>query len=189
MIKPTKEMIWYFFTRTKNHIEAVEKWYELVMKYCSDISRITIENHDLSKFADPEYTPYIFTTWHYYCKKKGIDYEIPEDIKEMAGDATIHHILSNPHHPEYWESNFSKTMFNAESRDSVPAKMVDATKMTEEFITEMIADWFAVAEERETNPYDWAKMNINKRWNFTDIQIELIYNILDNVWNSLTEKE
>ncbi|RLD62955.1 MAG: hypothetical protein DRJ01_04970 [Bacteroidetes bacterium] len=182
MIKPTRKMIWHFFERTKNHIELVEKWYNLIMKQYSEIPRIPIENHDLSKFAEPEYTPYIFTTWSYYCKRKGIDYEIPEDIKEMASEATIYHILSNPHHPEHWESNFSKTMFNAESRDDVPVKIVDATKMPNEHITELMADWFAVAEERKTNPYDWAELNINKRWKFTNRQVELIYDILDNVW-------
>ena len=182
MNKPTREMIWHFFERTKNHIELVEKWYELIMDRYKDIPRITIENHDLSKFADSEYTPYIFTTWNYYCIRKGIDYEIPKSIKEMTNDATINHIISNPHHPEYWEFDFNKTMFNAENRDGVPAKIVDATKMPDEYITEMMADWLAVAEERDTNPYDWAELNINKRWKFTEIQTEFIYNILDYVW-------
>lgn len=45
--------------------------------------------------------------------------------------------------------------------------MIDGTKMWEVDIAEMIADWLAMSEEKNSDPYEWAKKNINVRWKFT----------------------
>jgi len=189
-MKPTREMTIWYHSRTNNHIKLVKKWYEKVTEYKKDISRIDIDIHDSSKFNSPEYEPYIFITWNYYCTRNGIDFDFTDEMKEKGNEATIHHITTSRHHPEYWDVAFTVSMFNTENRDAVADKIVDATEMPYKHILEMMADWFAVSEERETNPYDWAEMNINKRWKFSRDQVGLIYSILDNVWEkSLTEKE
>ena len=55
-------------------------------------------------------------------------------------------------------------------------------KMPLLYIAEMVADWMAMSEEKNTCPYEWADKNIGVRWNFTDKQKEFIYNILDKCW-------
>jgi len=84
--------------------------------------------------------------------REGKKYEIPEKYKDAATDATIHHITVSPHHPEYWDENFDEEKFNKNDRDGVPEQIVDATKMPLIRITEMVADWFAVPEERNSSP-------------------------------------
>ena len=37
----------------------------------------------------------------------------------------------------------------------------------------------AMAEEKNTNPYDWARTNVNIRWKFTSKQENLIYERLN----------
>jgi hypothetical protein len=80
---------------------------------------------------------------------------MPKKMQERSNNAIIHHITTNKHHPEYWDENFrGEEMFNLKDRDDVPKKIVDATKMKTQYIAEMIADWCAVSEEKNTNPMD-----------------------------------
>ena len=67
-------------------------------------------------------------------------------------------------------------------RDKPPEEMIDATKMPDLDIAEMVADWCAVSEERGNTPKSWADKNVNVRWKFTDEQSDLIYEIIDAVW-------
>lgn len=170
----TLEMAEHFTKRTNMHIGLVKKWYKkLVMEYYS-IPLIEIDLHDQSKFEEPEYEPYISLTWNYYCKDEGIPFYISDQLQEEINKATLHHIISNKHHPEYWDSNFDPTMFNPRNRDEPGKNMVDATKMPLPYILEMMADHMAMAEEKETNLRDWENKNINIRWYFTPEQINLI---------------
>ena len=61
--------------------------------------------------------------------------------------------------------------------------MVDATKMPDLDLAEMIADWLAVSEERGTDPKDWADKNVNIRWKFDDEQKDLIYELIEKIWD------
>jgi len=154
-MKMTKEMKTHFDNRTKMHIRLVQKYMERIAVLDTQLSAIKkrIPLHDASKFEEPEYTPYVSITWMYKCKREGVDWEMPDGMQDRATKATIHHILNNKHHPEYWDENFdADAMFNTQNRDGVPEKMVDGTKMEPLAIAEMIADWCAVAEERGTNP-------------------------------------
>jgi len=46
-------------------------------------------------------------------------------------------------------------------------------------MSEKVADWMAMAEEKGTDPKDWAKMNVNKRWRFASYQVSHIYELLE----------
>jgi len=46
-------------------------------------------------------------------------------------------------------------------------------------MSEKVADWMAMAEEKGTDPKDWAKMNVNKRWRFSSHQVSHIYELLE----------
>ena len=170
----------HFVKRTEKHISLVEKWFNKIEEFTKEGDKI--KDHDNSKFSEPELTPYLYINWSYKNKGEGIDFEVPDYIKEKMNTATIHHIKNNKHHPEYWDDNFDESKFNFENRDEIPEEMVDARAMPDRYIKEMVADWFAIAEERKTDPRKWAEKNINKRWKFLPTQKDLIYKIIEEVW-------
>lgn len=178
-----KKMEEFFTKRTKDHIN-------LVQDYCKKIEENFPEkfkgltkqckNHDSSKFEEPEKTPYIYITWQYKCKDEGKDFEIPKEIQEKMNNATEHHIKTNRHHPEYFTEE--ENLINNNDRDDIPDKIIDATKMNDMDLAEMVADWCAVSKERKNTPQEWAKKNINKRWKFTKDQEKLIYDLCDSIF-------
>jgi len=173
----------WFDKRTNKHIKLVQKYCGKISKYDSERFGKLVERgeiHDQSKFKDPEVDPYIYTTWEYKCKDDGVEFECPEGMEEKMNEATEHHVNNNKHHPEAHSK--TKGMINREDRDKPPDEMIDATKMTDLDISEMCADWMAMSEERGNTPKSWADKNVNVRWKFTDDQKDLIYEILDNVW-------
>lgn len=171
----------FFKTRTANHIKSVQEWAEKIIGHYPEFDhlRYRCSVHDQSKFEEPEYAPYLEVTWHYKCKAEGVDYPLDHD----AHLATYHHIKNNPHHPEYHDENATLECLRSDNRDKPADYMVDGTKMPDVDIMEMVADWCAVATERGTNPFEWAKMNINVRWKFSRFQEDFIYEILEKIWN------
>lgn len=174
----------HYVIRTNLHIT-------LVQKYCSKIAEYDPKRfigliqrgilHDISKFVDPERTPYIEISWQYKMKDAGKEYNPPQNIKDMMNQATLHHVSTNSHHPEYY-APLGNQLINRDDRDKPPAQIVDATAMDPLSIGEMVADWCAMAEEKGTNPRDWADKNVNIRWAFSPKQTELIYELIDAVW-------
>lgn len=191
MIDPKLEMIQFFIKRTHNHIELVQKYCKKIfdydpIKFSKIINRG--ENHDLSKFKWPEKEPYMYITWSYRCKDKGKTFIIPEHMKSKMNDATYHHVTINPHHPEYhsyYLEDVADAMKNSKDRDNPNRKIISALRMPDLDIAEMVADWCAMAEEKRTNPKDWANRNINIRWQFDDKQIKLIYQLIMEI-NSIS---
>jgi hypothetical protein len=175
----------WFFKRTNKHIE-------LVKKYCKKIADLgdhrfkgimqQAEHHDESKFHNPELDPYVHIAWQYHMKDQGEDYNPPEDTKDKMNASTEHHVKHNKHHPEYWSDTQGNTI-NREDRDKPPEHMIDATKMSDLSIGEMCADWMAMSEEKDSNPIDWVRKNVNVRWKFTDSQTKLIYDLIEKIWN------
>lgn len=92
--------------------------------------------------------------------------------------ASEHHVHSNRHHPEFYDDTGK---INREDRDKKPDKIVDATKMEDLDIAEMISDWLAMSEERGNKCIDWADKNVNIRWKFTDKQKDLIYKLIKGI--------
>ena len=179
---------WYK-QRTNKHIELVQKYCRKIIEKFDEYDELKerLEVHDDSKFEEPEKTPYVFITWKYKCKEDDMDFEKcnpPEDIDDQMYEATIHHITTNSHHPEFHAPNKDDhhALINKENRDKPPEEMIDATKMPDMDIAEMCADWCSVSEERGNSPKDWAKKNINVRWKFNKHQEDLIYDILDEIW-------
>jgi hypothetical protein len=188
----TKEQIEWYYIRTHKHIN-------LVHKYCKKIYNANIfdnsvvnicelaRDHDLCKFEYPELLPYIAITRDYKLKDEGKKVNLSTEEKIWQNTATGHHVRNNQHHPEYWDENFKSVPLN--DRDSKTVKRTtDGTKMPLISIAEMVADWCAMSEEKGTNPYDWANStivgrNINARWQFTDTQKDLIYKILNEIWD------
>jgi hypothetical protein len=82
--KPTYAMIQYFENRTNYHISLVRKYLDKIIALNDprlDLAALEEEKeqHDLSKFKEPEYTPYLHVNWKYYMKERGAEY-IPSNI-------------------------------------------------------------------------------------------------------------
>lgn len=180
-----KRMRDWFHDRTARHIELVKKYCVRIFEYDEDRFDGLVERgeeHDESKYEDPEVDPYILISWQYKCRDDGIDWDPPEGMEGDMSMATEHHVKNNPHHPEF-HCDKEVDLVNREDRDKPPSEMIDATGMPELDIAEMVADWMAMSEEKGTDPTDWAKKNINKRWKFDDDQEDLIYELIGAAWD------
>lgn len=170
-----------FIERTKLHISLVEKYMFRLAKEFPNYRDYLLDqfiDHDCSKFREPEKTPYIDITMSYLDKNF-----IPSlEQKAAMHIATFNHIKNNKHHPEYWDKDLTIECLNSQNRDKPSEKIVNAEAMPDNYILEMVADWMAVSEERGTDPYIWARNNIDIRWKFTTHQQELIYKALSAIW-------
>jgi len=184
----SKEMRDFFEQRTAKHINLVQKYCQLIHNYDPERFSGIIkrgEEHDQSKYAEPEVEPYIYITWDYRCKDLEKDPGISEEMRDKMDKATEHHIKHNKHHPEYHDNSRDSNLINRKDRDAIPDKIIDATAMKDIDIAEMLADWCAMSEEKGNSPREWADKNVNKRWKFTDDQIELIYELIHAIWKTL----
>lgn len=170
--------------RTRNHIHLVQKYAKKIEDY--DPKRFQglvniAQKHDQSKFHEPEFSPYQHIAWQYHMKDLGKEYDPPADTKDKMNAATEHHIKRNSHHPEYW-TNETSNLINRENRDKPPEKMINASKMPDVAIAEMVSDWLAISEEKSTDPIEWADKNVNVRWKFTPEQTKLIYTLIKDIY-------
>lgn len=184
----TREMADHFKYRTGYHLWCVRKWSDRI----AELNHPYIDNkllnqerddHDKMKWHEPEYTPYVLISWDYLCKRRGITFNLPENIKSLMHEATFHHVKHHKHHPEFWDDTVTINGLNKDDRDEPSAGvMVDGTKMPDTYIASMVADWCAMSEELGGEPEDWAKKNINVRWKFAPQQEVLIYYLIYKVW-------
>lgn len=168
-----EEMKKFFQKRTDKHVSLVRKFCEKIQDYDPEKFDGLVERgqkHDQSKYENPELDPYIYITWQYKCKGEGKSFDPPDGMEEKMDKASGHHVNSNRHHPEFHDSKKS-------DKD-----LIDATSMNDIDIGEMVADWFAMSEELSNSPKKWADKNINVKWKFNKKQVDLIYELIDNVW-------
>ena len=100
-----------------------------------------IEQHDLSKYEDEEFYPYLY---HFYPSNAGADNEDDYD------KAWNHHQKHNPHHWQYWILQ----------KDSGEQKILD---MPENYVIEMLCDWMSFSiKNPESTAYKWWNDNQNK---------------------------
>ena len=102
-------------------------------------------------------------------------------MKEKMNAATNNHVCENRHHPEF-HCGKKVDLISRENRDKPPKEIVDATKMPDLDLAECVADWLGMSEEKKSNPKDWADKNVNIRWKFTDKQKDLIYELIEEIW-------
>lgn len=161
----------HFRDRTLRHIALVQKYLAqmiLMNDYRLDRGILTAEmNHDHSKFEAPEYPAYVEIDHSYNMKGQGKEYTSSSELQDLMDKASDHHVHFNPHHPEYW------------SKERAPeGTTIDCTSMPLSYIASMCADWLAMSEELKNSAIDWADKNVNKKWIFSDKQVELIYYLL-----------
>lgn len=179
----------FFVDRTNNHIELVQGAAAKIVDVYSEFEALLkqVEVHDASKLEEPERTPYIEITWRHkqerevggYDPYNGKGYQTPGELeKEDENAATMHHITTNSHHPEYHLATRYKEA-NVDSDDRSKSELVDASLMPEIDIAEMVADWQAMSEELQTNTArQWFEKQKDVRWHFSEQQEELISKLL-----------
>lgn len=153
-------MITLFIKRMQFHQSLVRK-YLLLMEGYLNLSKSLLldvaEQHDQSKFEEPERTGYIWITWMYYCKSQNISFQYPIHVKESVFSAWNHHVINNRHHPEFHEN--PNLMLNLD-------------------MVEMVCDWMAVSHENKTNCMNWALENLDKKWSFSKSTKEIIFSTI-----------
>ena len=163
-----------FIERTKHHID-------LVNKYARKIKHL-YKYHDYDKLQGVLFEPYSLMS---KCDYK----DLSDDEKKRYNEATIKHITSQPHHPEYWLSRSDLTRVREEfTRDNQPMNL-DCSKMSKEGILEMCCDWCAMSEEFGNTPLEWMQrtcgildLDDNCRWLFTVDQIQFMINTICELW-------
>ena len=168
----------YFLDRTNKHISLVQKSAEKIVEKYPEFSKLIGQSkkHDDSKFEEPELTPYISLTWR---KKPGNSDDTKGLLsKEKEDEATLNHVKSNSHHPEYHLENKEDADIDPEDRDK-SKKCVDASLMPDIDIAEMVADWESMSIEiGENTSREWFDEQKNVRWKFSKKQEKLIDKIL-----------
>lgn len=162
-----KEKKDFFNKRTNKHIDRVQNAAKKIVDKYNEYKELLeqVEDHDASKFEEPEMTPYIELTW---LKKQDQGDDGGKDIE----NATLHHIKNNKHHPEY--HNKEKANIDSTNRDK-SIECISTRNMDDVSIAEMVADWQAMAEELGTNTSrEWYDDVKNVRWSFSKKQEELI---------------
>lgn len=165
----------YFEKRTAEHIERVKNNAKLIAEAIPMYANVLekVENHDASKLEEPERTPYIEITWRHKTDRYD-SYKTPGTLPDPAeNDATVHHITTNEHHPEYWAPR-ADVALDPKDRDK-SIKLVDATKMNDVSIVEMCCDWQAMSQELQKNTAtEWYESQKDKRWKFSPEQDKII---------------
>ena len=167
----------WFEERTRRHIKFVQDAIKKIVDAYPEFEELIEigKHHDEGKFKDPERDPYVSLTWRHKMEEEdgefdpinGKGYQTPGLLdKEDENEATLHHITTHSHHPEYWVED---------EADAESARSADASPMPDIAVAEMVADWAAMSEELQKNTVrEWYNSIAMTRWNFSDHQHELI---------------
>ena len=118
-----------FKERTLKHIDLVNEFAESI--------GYTFPHHDIDKLG-PLFKDYSLS----FKYDQGYDTTVglTDDEMDRYNQATIKHITSNPHHPEYFLNRRDmERVVNEFTRDNPPIGL-DCSKMTESAIIEMCCD-------------------------------------------------
>lgn len=161
-----------FLSRTRKHIELVNKYAMKIGKHFplhdSDKLDELFDDYALMKKKE------VFVGSNISDNPDGLT----EEEQERLNNATLIHITTNQHHPEYW----SRQKLNSFDRFNPPLAL-DCTMMQEDALEEMCADWSAMSEEFGNTPFEWLEKTVPERWIFTDSQINYIKNTLHKMWD------
>lgn len=153
------------------HRDNVLKAYQWLVdhKIISNNYQHNIATHDISKWSNEEYDAYDKYFYGKQCKTA--------EVKEAFNFAWLHHIHANPHHWQHW------VLINDDDG-------THALEMPEEYVAEMICDWWAFSHKSGNlkEIFDWYKdhkLNMIMHRN-TKVAVEAI---LDKIKEALKEEE
>ena len=198
VLKEAEEIMWisrqqadmedYHFDRTLMHRDSVQQAANKIAEaYPDEFGELPeiASKHDNSKLEEPELTPYISITWRHKLEKENDEfdpinskgYQTPGMLdKKEENEATLHHVTSNPHHPEYWDPD--EANIDPDNRNKSVA-VISVPDMPPMAIAEMVADWEVMSTELGKNTArEWFEKQKGVRWDFTKEQEELINKLL-----------
>ena len=161
-----------YLARTNRHIARV-------IKYGNKIGQDYSE-HDKDKLNE------LFDAYALMMKKDqfgGSDIKdnmagvTPEEEKKID-NATLIHVTTNRHHPEYWADEEIKEFSRAN-----PQMGLHCQNMPYDAIDEMLCDWCAMSEEFGNTPQEWMEKVIPTRWIFSEEQVKYMQDKLDELWS------
>lgn len=165
------------------HIENVQKGYWWMINHgiiplgtSYMRSSLNILDHDISKRSLEEYEAYD----DYFYGKEGRDEDDILVIDETFDYAWLHHIHNNPHHWQYWVL----------LEDDEGTYKPKALMMPEEYVYEMIADWwsFSWKDGNLKTIFDWWKEHEKKILLHPKTK-KLVEEILDKLKTELDKEE
>lgn len=161
----SKEYTTYMY----EHIGNVEKAYTWLKDHIPNIREIQLSDHDDSKFSEEEYEAY---DKYFYGGNKS--YEVVENFKY----AWLHHIHTNPHHWQYW------VLINDE-----PEEGIVALDMPDEYIIEMICDWWSFSWKTGnlSEIFDWYDKH-KEHMILSDTTRSKVEGILDQIKRKLSDE-
>lgn len=109
-----------------------------ILEFCNKILVSAVE-HDLSKWSEKEYETFVNARSSLRGSKTGKDKDYQ---KTFLTEAVQHHVLNNPHHPEYWD------------RLDKP--------MPVQYVIEMFFDWYSRCQQKGTPFNDFWDYNLSK---------------------------
>lgn len=160
----TKEMRENFEAYLRKHISLVASFAQALFEtgmIDRDLFEFIRDNHDRSKFEEPEYTPYVKRKWF---EREG-DQEKYRQMGDDVKQAIVHHVTTNAHHPECWSDDYEG--FETDQPCHIEG-------MPEQYVVEMVCDWNAMGVERGNTAREWYDKCRNTRWFFDPRTEELI---------------
>jgi hypothetical protein len=152
-----------YIVEHKANVEKAYKWLidHNIFENCE--LPVNIVEHDLSKYGADEYQAY---DNYFYGKKT-------KEAERAFNYAWLHHIHHNPHHWQHW--------LLKEDDDELKA-----LEMPEEYVYEMIADWWAFSWNKNdlTEIFTWYKDHKPKMILHPDTKT-LVESILNKMKNEL----
>lgn len=126
------------------------------------------QNHDKSKFIDPEREAYVYINWKHHMEKdlkKESTYS--DEIREKIDNAIHHHWKVNSHHPEFHYFKDGNTL--EDNKEKIKLSLKNMSNLD---LLEMLADWMTVSQEYKTDCKEFVRNNIgdDKRWPFPEEQ-------------------
>lgn len=135
------------------------------------------EQHDLSKYLEPEKIAYIYLNWKFDQEKiHKMEYNYPDRIQEIVNQAIQHHYQHNSHHSEF--HCYKEDGTQEDNKEKIKELLKNMSNLD---LLEMVADWMAVSQEYGTKCTDFAKATIgdDKAKPFSEEQKTKIFKLIN----------
>ena len=177
MRKATQEEIDKFVNYRANHIALVRRLGRVLFD-------LDLSEHDKDKIeCDAD-------DLNLYALRNAMqdgDYRPLKNDKVILNNLVGRHVKSQKHHPEYWDDAITVDSFNYEE-----PPVVNASKMPDRYLVELVCDWSAVAIKLNKGIFQWFNKTCtgsNPRFKFTPRQKCIIIDSLLKVQKNIKKEK
>ena len=177
MRKATQEEIDKFVNYRANHIALVRRLGRVLFD-------LDLSEHDKDKIeCDAD-------DLNLYALRNAMQdggYRPLKNDKVILNNLAGRHVKSQKHHPEYWDDAITVDSFNYEE-----PPVVNASKMPDRYLVELVCDWSAVAIKLNKGIFQWFNKTCtgsNPRFKFTPRQKCIIIDSLLKVQKNIKKEK